>query len=485
MSGVTRYRLIRFAGFVGAVLLAVDAYLGGALPDLQMGVTPLNIARGPNGPAILGLWFVGTAAITWAWWAARDEAPPARWVYVTVGLWLLPLLVAPPLGSRDVYAYACQGATVAAGYDPYQQGVAALPCPWLDSISPIWRNTPAPYGPLFVLVSGGVVRATDSLTMIIVVFRVIALLGVALAALTLPVLARRCGVPAGRALWLVLACPLVVVHLVSGAHNDALMIGLLVAGLAVIASCPGRVPALVAGGLLLGLAAGIKATAGVVVPFAALAAVGGPYRWRALLRDGGYVVLGALAAMAAVTLAGVGLGWITGLASSGVSVQWTSPPTAVGQTIGYLSRIFGANVNAVPATRVVGLVVLLILLAVLWWRLRPRPTGPPGDVTRAALVAAGLALAATVALSPVFHPWYATWPLAVLAATTLHNRWLAVVCAVTSFLVLPDGTGLARYTKFPGAPIMTVLIVLVVVRWIRRARSEAQAAARLDNPVSG
>ena len=37
----------------------------------------------------------------------------------------------------------------------------------------------------------------------------------------------------GRALWLGVANPLVLVHLVSGGHNDALMVGLLVAGLAV------------------------------------------------------------------------------------------------------------------------------------------------------------------------------------------------------------------------------------------------------------
>ena len=193
--------------------------------------------------------------MAWAWWSLRDGVPSARWALVTVGLWLLPLLLVPPLGSRDVYAYACQGASYAAGINPYEQGVSALPCPWLDSISYIWRDTPAPYGPLFVVLAGAVVeghrfadRAPSSL------FRLLAVAGVALTARA----ACRCwpaaaGCRVGRALWLALACPLVAVHLISGAHNDALMVGLLVAGLAVVAARPGRPGPLLAGGVLLGL----------------------------------------------------------------------------------------------------------------------------------------------------------------------------------------------------------------------------------------
>ncbi|HEX6969688.1 MAG TPA: polyprenol phosphomannose-dependent alpha 1,6 mannosyltransferase MptB [Micromonosporaceae bacterium] len=458
-----RYHLVRYVGFGGAVLLAVAAYLGGALPTLEPGVTPVSIWQGEHGPLIITCWLVGTGALAGAWWAARHTVPSARWAYVTIGLWSLPLLVAPPLESRDVYAYACQGATYAAGFNPYEQGVSALPCPWLDSISPIWRDTPAPYGPLFVFISGWVVDSTESLGLIVAVFRLIAVLGVVLTAFGLPTLARRCGVPVKRALWLALASPLVGVHLISGAHNDALMVGLLVCGLAVVAARPGRPVALSAGGLLLGLAAAIKVTAAVVVPFAAVAAIAGPYRVRALVRQGGWVVGGTVAALMGVTIvSGLDFGWIAGLSRSGDSVQWSSPPTAIGMTIDYLGRPFGGALDAVPAARTAGMLLLAGVLVVLWWRAR----------TRNPLYGAGLALAATVALAPVFHPWYATWPLAVLAATALRTKWFTVVALVASFLVLPDGTGLPRYTKFPGAPLMMLLIVVVVVRVLRRMRED-------------
>ncbi|MEV7227067.1 polyprenol phosphomannose-dependent alpha 1,6 mannosyltransferase MptB [Polymorphospora sp. NPDC051019] len=514
MSGVQRLTIVRYAGFAGAVLLAVAAYLGGALVELEIGVTPLKILRGENGPLIIACWLVGTALMTGAWWAARDAVQSTRWALVTTGLWLLPLLFAPPLASRDVYAYACQGATYAAGFNPYEQGVSALPCPWLDSISRIWRDTPAPYGPLFVLIAGGVVAATDNLTTIIATFRVIAVLGVGLTAATLPVLARRCGVPAGRALWIGLACPLVAIHLVSGAHNDALMIGLVLAGLALLVTRPGRAWAMVGAGALLGLAVAVKATAGVVVPFAALLALPAAFRWRDLVRYGGVVVAGALGAMVAVTLvAGRGFGWIAGLSSSGDTIQWSSPPTAVGQTISYVPRLFGVHFDAIPAARLVGMLVLLVFLVALWWRSRPAvaPGGPSrdeagtsgaggagaadaagtavpaasGDLGRDPLTAAAIALVATVALSPVFHPWYLTWPLALVAATTTRLRWFVGVCAVACFLVLPDGTGLPRYTKFPGAPLMAILVVLVGIRVWRWWRTAPRSTGPAPVPAHG
>ncbi|MEH0937660.1 polyprenol phosphomannose-dependent alpha 1,6 mannosyltransferase MptB [Micromonospora psammae] len=461
------HHLTRWIGLAGSALLAVAAYLGGALPDGDLRPNPVSIWQGRHGPLIIGCWLVGTSLLAWAWWSLRDRVPSARWALVTAGLWLLPLLFTPPLGSRDAYAYACQGASYAAGISPYEQGVSALPCPWLDTISYIWRDTPAPYGPLFILISGAIVKATGSLTAAVVLFRLLAVAGVALTAACLPVLARRCGVEVPRALWLALACPLVGVHLVSGAHNDALMVGLLVAGLAVVASRPGRRWWLLAGGVLLGLAAAVKITALVVVPFAALAAMAGPYRIRTLVRDGGPVVAGALAAAVAATLAtGLGFGWIGGLEQGGLVIAWTSPPTAVGQTVGYVAALFGAHVDALPVTRAIGVLVLGVLLVWLWWRAR----------TRDPLWHAGLALAATVALAPLFHPWYWVWPLTVLAATARRTGWFALVALVSSFLVLADGTGLARYTKMPGAPLMTLLVIVVAVWLVRSARAARRPA---------
>ncbi|SCE68453.1 alpha-1,6-mannosyltransferase [Micromonospora haikouensis] len=474
----------RWAGLLGAALLAVAGWLGGALPDLTGG-TPAQVWRGPHGPAVLGCWLVGTALMVGAWWALRDGAPSGRWAYTTAGLWLLPLLATPPLGSRDVYSYACQGWSYAHGRDPYRLGVAAAGCPWLDSVAPIWRDTPAPYGPVFVLLAALAVTVGGSLVGAIAVLRLYAVAGVLLAAYCLPGLARAAGVPVRRAAWLALAVPLVGVHLVAGAHNDAVALGLLLAGLLMLVSGPaGLVPpagpppvgqaptagVLLLAGMLLGLAVAVKATAVVVLPFAALAALRARCTWRALLRAGALLAGGVLAALLATSVAsGLGLGWVEGLARSGDSAQWTSPPTAVGFVVDYVGEWAGRRPDAVPVTRAAGLLLLAATLVALWcwaWRsLRRLDAGtdaPAAARPRVALLGAGLALAATVALSPVFHPWYAIWPLTLLAVSVTRvarTTWFALPSAVAAVLTLPDGTNLARSTKAPGAIAMTALLV--------------------------
>ena len=98
-------------------------------------------------------------------------------------------------------------------------------------------------------------------------------------------------------------------HLVAGAHNDALPLGLLLFGLLVLVRRPGSRAALLVAGVLLGLAVAVKAVAVVVLPFAALAAVQGRYTLRALLRDGGRLAgAGGRRAAGHVAVTGLGLG---------------------------------------------------------------------------------------------------------------------------------------------------------------------------------
>ncbi|MEV4769255.1 polyprenol phosphomannose-dependent alpha 1,6 mannosyltransferase MptB [Micromonospora humida] len=483
-----RARAARHLGLTGAVLLAVAGWLGGVLPE----VPPTGPWRGPHGPAAVSCWLVGTALMVGAWWALRAGAPSTGWAYRTAGLWSLPLLLTPPLASRDVYSYACQGWSYAAGHDPYRVGVAAAGCPWVDAVAPIWRDTPAPYGPVFVLLAALAAGAGGSLLGTLVVLRLYAVAGVLLAALCLPGLARAAGVPTRRAAWLGLASPLVGVHLVAGAHNDAVLLGLLALGLLVLVRAPGRTRGLLVAGVLLGLAVAVKATALVVLPFAALTAVHGRYTLRVLLRDGGRLAGAVLVTLAVVSaLSGLGLGWVAGLARSGDSQQWTSPPTAVGFVVDYVGELAGRRPDAVPVTRAVGLLALVVLLAVLWWRawtalrrlndVRQRVHRLAAARPRVTLGAAGVALAATVLLAPVLHPWYVTWPLLLLAVSATRTTWFVVPAAVAAFLTLPDGTTVARYTKAPGAIVMTALLVVLlvgVVRGWRDAPGRWNAAGR-------
>jgi alpha-1,6-mannosyltransferase len=451
-----RPTLVRYAGLAGSVSLAVAAYLGGAHGPWHPTMTPTTILNGENGLLLPLAWLIGTLLLIGAWWAGRRDLPSARWAYVTAALWAVPLLAFLPLGSYDVYSYACQGWQQAAGLDPYAGGVDLLGCPWRDAVAPTWLDSPAPYGPVFLVLAAAAAKLGGSLGGTVAVLRLIAVLGVGLIAVCLPALARRTGVPLSRAVWLALAGPLVPIHLISGAHNDAVMVGFLVAGLSCAA---GR--RMWPAGVLLGLAIGVKATAVVVVPFAFLLASSSS-RWRAALELGG----GAVGALAVVSvLSGRGVGWITGLAGSGVSVQWTSPPTAVGIAIGLIGP------DAVPVTRILGIVALAVVLVVLWLRARHREP----------LLYAGYALAATVALAPVFHPWYAIWPLAVLAVTVLRETlWLVVPFAGAAALCMSDGYNLALITKAQGAIGMTIFIAYLTGKALHEAKNRDHRGAGAD-----
>jgi hypothetical protein len=492
-------------GCAAGVLLAASAWLAGALPSGDPGP---GLRTGGFGavPATFNLglacWLLGTIGWVIAWWRyaalirpdqrkpavcgaapkrpplfggpqrkRRSQAPaspsstPGRLLAVGA-LWAAPLLFAPLLGSRDLYAYSCQGWLWRSGLDPYALGVADGGCPWTSSVPEVWWHTPTPYGPLAVALAGaaatiGVWLHTQLAALI--GLRLVALAGVVLLAVALPRLARACAVAPAAAYGLGLVTPLVAVHALNGAHNDALVAGLLVAALALATTRRTGAAVVVAGGLL-AAAVAVKVTALVALPFLLLLA---GRRWWAALT----AAVATFAGLSLVT--GLGLGWLDALRRTGELVQWSSVPTAVGMSAGYLLRVagrpewFGA---AVTAGRALGLVALAVI-AVIALRTAWRGRSTPGTV----VLACGWLLAATALLGPVFFPWYALAPLAVLAAAEQaehRRRWLALATVVCAFLTLPNGLGLPVLTKTVGAFVVTAALIVALVR---RARSTATA----------
>ncbi|MDQ1653484.1 MAG: hypothetical protein QOI35_2684 [Cryptosporangiaceae bacterium] len=471
----------RWLGLAGSVLVAGGALGAGVLPlpDPQWPL-PVVAARGPALVGFVALVAAGMAMLVAAWWlAGRSGRLSVRWVTVTAAVWSAPLLLAPPLFSRDVYSYAAQGDVLVHGVDPYRHGPADLPSVWVPSISPTWAHTPAPYGPLFLQIAHvAVMLCGGYLPAAVLLLRIAALAGVALTAVYLPRLAAACGTDPGRALWLGLASPLVLVNFVSGEHNDALMTGLLVAGLAYAAERRGvRAAAFVA------LAAAVKAPALVALPFVALLWAGAP-RLRSVVRAAAATGAVALAVFALVTVAtGLGTGWIgAALATPGASVQWTSLPTGLGIAAGWLTGPSGAD-TAIAVARTVGTVLTGVAVAGLIWRAWRRS----GD-TRAVVLAAGGALLAVVVLAPAFHPWYLLWAALPLAASVTDPRaWraLAAASAALCFLVLPGGFNLARVTVVPGVLLdlaVTVALAVAAAHYLRRP--DGPVAPEVAEPVA-
>ena len=477
MRGLDRPERLRLAGFAASALLAAGAYGAGALTSRDPGAG----LRGPGAPGpTFWLGFAacvtGLGLLSLVWWRLGRVGATPRWLLVTGGLWALPLLAAPPLASRDVYAYACQGWTWVHGNDPYTTGAAPGGCPWVDAVPEIWQGTGAPYGPLAIALSGGA-AAPGHLLVAVGLLRLVALAGGLLIAVYGGRLATAIGTDPAMARWLGALSPLVAVHLVSGAHNDALMAGLTVAALAIAVT---RRPALA--GVLLGLAIAVKATALIALPFAILLAA--PPGRSKMPRTAVITTAATALTFAALTLAtGLDLGWIGALDSSGDLVQWTSVPTGLGMAVGYLLRVVGvpaAYEEAVLVARLLGLAAFAVI-GVAMLRRAHHAINKPQDVhQREIVLACGTALAAFAVLSPVFYPWYALLPLAVLSVAVTDPRTrtaLAATAVVLAFLVLPNGLGLAVLTKLPGALLDVALVVAAAVL-IRRRRAASRCTPR-------
>lgn len=108
-----------------------------------------------GGLAVLAAWLMLGRVLT----GRRDGL---RLVLIASAAWVLPLLPALPLYSRDAFSYLAQGRLMVAGLDPYQNGVSALPGWFSGGVDPLWANSPSPYGPLFIAIEAAIVRILGS-----------------------------------------------------------------------------------------------------------------------------------------------------------------------------------------------------------------------------------------------------------------------------------------------------------------------------------
>ncbi|MDR3659275.1 MAG: polyprenol phosphomannose-dependent alpha 1,6 mannosyltransferase MptB, partial [Mycobacterium sp.] len=81
--------------------------------------------------ASLALVFGGLILLTRVWVGFlghlnRHNGFPVKRVVLVVMIWAVPLLLAPPLFSRDVYTYAAQGEMVSHHINPYSYGPNVL-----------------------------------------------------------------------------------------------------------------------------------------------------------------------------------------------------------------------------------------------------------------------------------------------------------------------------------------------------------------------
>jgi alpha-1,6-mannosyltransferase len=429
-------------GFAASAMIAVTSRIGFPLSGAVAAGSPEPGAS--NGAYLIG-YYAGLVLLIRVWLALlpaaeRPSLVPVALVRLAFVLWSLPLILGHPLFSNDVYSYAAQGELASQGIDPWRFGPEVLiDSPFLHSVAPVWRSTPAPYGPLFVILAGWAAElGAHSVSVTLIGMRVLTLAGMVLVAAYLPLLraAGTGGRPGtGSVLALGLLNPVTLLHLVADAHNEAIMMGLLVAGLAFTLTAPG-VPdnrrRYWLGIALIALAAAVKLPAAIALAFAGWQRYRDVPVARRLVEATLALVAGGLVTLVLGVLTGFGWGWVGALGTPGLIRSPVAVATLVELALTAARPLFGGfQPDLLQLARVACLAGVAGIAGVLLLR-----------STRLGYAkAVGLALLAAALLSPVLHHWYLAWGLIPLAAVAAGRLRRALVwCSVATALATAPGS---------------------------------------------
>lgn len=464
-------------GFVALCAIAAGASLPSSPFKLEMSGTWYFGEPAPNATSqsfmLLGLVAVygGLVLLIRVWYGlmkalARRPGVPMRylgWIFV---LWIVPMLIVAPIFSRDVYSYAAQGEMMSHHINPYSYGPYTLGAgPYVNPVDPLWLNTPAPYGPLFLLMDGAFASLSlHHVLMTVILLRLSSVAGVALFAACIPALARSFGKDHGSVFVMAVLNPLVILMLIGAAHNDALMLGLLVAG---ITAARYKHPAW--GVFLCALATAIKVPAalGIVYIGWEWTGIGLSIRQRVKpLAKAGAIALAVVLGLSFAS--GLGIGWIGNLDTPGTVRSWLAPATGIGMGLSGLLHAVGltaiSSAGLLSFTRVLGLMAAAGIS--LYLLLNSDRVG--------AVRALGISMLLFVVLGPVVQPWYLTWGVVLLApvATRKLRVVLVAVSALAPFIGLPGGRTLLdeliHYNPIAVAAALLVLLGVLVApigRW--------------------
>jgi alpha-1,6-mannosyltransferase len=286
-----------------------------------------------------------------------------------------------------------------------------------------------------------------------------------------PTLARWAKRDPAHAVLLGAGSPLVLLSLVAGDHNDALMVGLLMAGLAV-ARRVGTVP----GVIICALAAGVKSPAALGVLFLGWVWAGPEASTRRRIGHTALAGLIALATMEVTALVtGFGWGWVGTTTTAASAFTGVTPINLVARGVSVLTHVLQMPVSTVhlhPVFEVLG----LLAAAYVAYRLLRR--APQDGVVRCL----GLALLVLALLSPIVWAWYVTWGV-VVAAAAATTRMRNVLIVISTFWAFAGMTSVHNiYMRMIHTFVLTDLLLVTLLLAVAIMPLGQFALARADRP---
>lgn len=462
---------LALAGFAAAALVVVAGGRVGTVKSvipLTDWLGLLSVQGRRSGDYLPGsLMLCGIIALVTLWLVAirmhHSGTCTERSVWWIAGAWAAPFVVGPPMLSNDVWTYAAQGLMVRSGLDPYSVGPSALGnVHAVAAVDPSWRSVPSPYGPLAttlqhlaVAISGGSPLGAA------IVFRA---LGVA-SFIAIGVLAADLAGPRRvQALTLTILNPLLLLHVISGAHLDgvmcALLLGALVAAhqrrwlLAIVLACA---------------AGSVKAPAFVAV-LAIITVHNQGFRgrvaWRSAARDVGVAAVSVLALTVTVHN---GWGWLQALNTPTLGHTALAPASLIADL--YDPIVKAASFDDLAAggriTTMLAAVCIVVYLTLTAHQ-------------RALASTIGYGLLAVGLLGPVVYPWYLLGGVVCLAPTARAARrdWIVLISGFACVLSPPG------FTRTISDDLSLIALAIALAMIAPRVLARRRAGAALVVPAA-
>jgi alpha-1,6-mannosyltransferase len=336
-----------------------------------------------------------------------------RWAVALIVALHAIVFLGPILLSTDVFSYIAYARIgVEHGLNPYTHGpISIAHDPIYHYVGQDWKKVDTAYGPLYTLISYpfGLLGVTGALWGM----KALAMLASAGTLALTWRCARLRGMDPVKALLLVGANPLYVIYTLGGAHNDLLMMFLMMVAVALtFAGRDASAAATVVAGAL------VKATVAALLPFMILAR-----RSRTQVLG----ALGALALGAAIAYAVFGLDGVNIVAALNRDAAFVSSDSFATE----IAHLFGKP-GVFPIDHDLLKALLVLIVVHLLWR-----TWRGYDW----VAASGWALLAISVTSTWLLAWYILWPLP-LAVIARDRRLLAATLALQGLFVFHQLTPL-------------------------------------------